>query len=358
VKILLIAPTTEPVSGWGTYAKNTQNGLIEAGNEVFMLTTSEGLPGPLSLMSSPFSIWKAAQLIKKVVSNHNPDVIHILAEPYAIAIPIAAVKTPWVMNFHGTYSVTPHTHWLTRGLMRKALRSAAGFLVCSNYTLKQVQDVLPKEMYDNVIQKTHPIRLAVELPKTEKSNGTDVLFVGEIKARKGVLELVLGFAHYVKTHSSTAVLHLAGNYKEDGGYIEQIRKHIASTGIKDQVKIHGRVDDIALQGLFNNAGAFVMLSKQDEYNFEGYGLVFLEANARGVPTISSKESGGAEAVIDGETGFVVDHGNVQDIADRLHKILDEKSIDPTACQAWAHKHSIAQQVQTCEKLYAEVTASR
>ncbi|MDA0376345.1 MAG: glycosyltransferase family 4 protein [bacterium] len=357
MKILLIAPTTEPVSGWGTYAQNTQNGLKEAENEVFMLTTSEGLPCPLSLMSSPFSIWKAAQLIKKAVSNHHPDVIHILAEPYAIAMPIAAIKTPWVMNFHGTYSVTPHTNFLTRGLMRKALRSAAGFLVCSNYTLKQVKNVLSKEMYDNVTQKTHPILLAIEPTSSKSSLQKEVLFVGEIKARKGVLELVQGFAHYVKTHSSTAVLHLAGNYKEDGGYIEQIRKHIALTGITNQVKIHGRVDDTALQNLFNDAGAFVMLSKQDEYNFEGYGLVFLEANARGIPTISSKESGGAEAVIDGETGFVVEHGNVQQIAERLHWILDEKQIDSAACKAWANDHNIEQQVQTCEKLYKSVTTS-
>ena len=71
---------------------------------------------------------------------------------------------------------------------------------------------------------------------------------------------------------------------------------------------------------------------------EGFGIVFLEAAAAGVPSIAGNNGGQAEAVLDGRTGRVVDGRNVEAVADAIRALIG----DPAAraemavqCVAWA-----------------------
>lgn len=66
------------------------------------------------------------------------------------------------------------------------------------------------------------------------------------------------------------------------------------------VRFVGRVDDVTLQGLFAGARAFVLPSAG-----EGFGLVYLEAMAHGLPCVAARAGGAPEVVVDGLTGVVV-----------------------------------------------------
>jgi phosphatidylinositol alpha-1,6-mannosyltransferase len=60
---------------------------------------------------------------------------------------------------------------------------------------------------------------------------------------------------------------------------------------------------------------------------EGFGIVFLEAASCGVPQIAGNSGGAAEAVADGETGFVVDDPeDVQAVADAIETVLDDDEL--------------------------------
>ena len=98
-----------------------------------------------------------------------------------------------------------------------------------------------------------------------------------------------------------------------------------------------------------------MLSKPEGIHFEGFGVVFLEANIRGIPTIASNSSGTREAVKEGVSGFVVDPDNPQEVSERMQWVLEGNKVKADDCIAWAREHSVDQQVATFEEVYEEIS---
>ena len=62
-------------------------------------------------------------------------------------------------------------------------------------------------------------------------------------------------------------------------------------------------------------------NEKGEYAGEGFGIVYLEANACEKPVIAGKYGGSAEAVVDGKTGILVDPDNIDEIANSIVKLL-------------------------------------
>src|ERR1700710_1025653 len=90
--------------------------------------------------------------------------------------------------------------------------------------------------------------------------------------------------------------------------------------------MRGRVDDADLPGLYGAADAFTMACRNRWLGLEqeGFGIVFLEAAACGIPQIAGRSGGAAEAVADGETGLVVDDpSSVAQVAAALRTLLVE-----------------------------------
>ena len=86
----------------------------------------------------------------------------------------------------------------------------------------------------------------------------------------------------------------------------------------------GRVSDEDLPALYGCADAFMMLcrTRWGGLEQEGFGIVFAEAAACAVPQIAGDSGGAVEAVVDGETGFVVRNPrDVAAVAERLRDLL-------------------------------------
>jgi phosphatidyl-myo-inositol dimannoside synthase len=76
-------------------------------------------------------------------------------------------------------------------------------------------------------------------------------------------------------------------------------------GVGGRVVFLGRVDDAMRTALLSSADLFVMPARRAGRSVEGYGIVYAEAAWYGIPSVAGAIGGGAEAVIDGETGCVV-----------------------------------------------------
>ena len=86
--------------------------------------------------------------------------------------------------------------------------------------------------------------------------------------------------------------------------------------------IEGRKTIEELIQCYHDANLFILVSYAEPKNFEGFGIVFLEANATGTPVLSSREGGMADYIDEGKNGFYVKSTSADGIKDALQKYMD------------------------------------
>lgn len=92
-------------------------------------------------------------------------------------------------------------------------------------------------------------------------------------------------------------------------------------GLESRVRFLGRLELSEIVELYNLADLFVMLSRDEPPDVEGFGLVFLEAAACGLPSVGGRSGGIPDAIDEGESGWLVDPGNTQEIAATISGLL-------------------------------------
>jgi phosphatidylinositol alpha-1,6-mannosyltransferase len=99
-------------------------------------------------------------------------------------------------------------------------------------------------------------------------------------------------------------------------------------GIRDHVIFAGRVSEDALPDIYALSDVFVMPSRdqREVSDVEGFGLVFLEANACGKPVIGGRSGGIPDAIVDGVTGLLVNPDEPEDIAHALVQLLTNRDL--------------------------------
>jgi phosphatidylinositol alpha-1,6-mannosyltransferase len=99
-----------------------------------------------------------------------------------------------------------------------------------------------------------------------------------------------------------------------------------SLQVERHVVFHGRVEDRALPNCYAAADLFVLLSRRLSDCYEGFGIVYLEAMACGLPTVISSEAGAAEIVQQGENGLVVNPRQRDEIVQAILRILENPAL--------------------------------
>jgi phosphatidylinositol alpha-1,6-mannosyltransferase len=92
-------------------------------------------------------------------------------------------------------------------------------------------------------------------------------------------------------------------------------------GLQKQVSFLGPLALSEIVELYNLADLFVMLSRDEPPDVEGFGLVFLEAAACGLPSVGGRSGGIPDAIDDGKSGWLVDPCNTQEIATTIIELL-------------------------------------
>ena len=97
-------------------------------------------------------------------------------------------------------------------------------------------------------------------------------------------------------------------------------------GVADRVTFHGRTSEEKKAALMAAADVFVLPNRSEPGEIEGFGIVFVEAGAFGLPSIAGRDGGTSDAVIDGETGLIVDGEDVSSVQHALDQLLDDPSM--------------------------------
>lgn len=136
----------------------------------------------------------------------------------------------------------------------------------------------------------------------------------------------------------------------DGNDRQRLEQIVRQLRLQDRVRFHGAVSQEELLEWYRKADLFVLASKADEYDVEGFGIVYIEASAAGIPAICSKEGGSTDAVQDDVNGIVIDNSSSQAIADGILRFVDSREKFPAEqVRAFAEQFRWPDVVQTIRR---------
>jgi len=158
-----------------------------------------------------------------------------------------------------------------------------------------------------------------------------VVCVSRMVPRKGQDMLIRAWPSVRERAAGDPLLLLVG----DGPYRSRLDRLAASVGVTDSVLFTGPVSWADLPAYYDVGNIFAMpcRTRRAGLDVEGLGIVYLEASATGLPVICGDSGGAPDAVIDGETGYVVPGRDPRMLADRLIQLL----VDPAGAAAMGDK---------------------
>ena len=139
-------------------------------------------------------------------------------------------------------------------------------------------------------------------------------YLGRLKKYKGVQHVIRAFA---RVRHKDAVLEIAGA----GDYREALEQLVRSLDLSRRVRFLGRISEPEKLALLRRAWGLVFASPK-----EGWGITNLEAAACATPVIASNSPGIRESVRDGETGFLVPHGDADAFASAMDRLAASRDL--------------------------------
>ena len=177
-------------------------------------------------------------------------------------------------------------------------------------------------------------------------SGPVVLCVGRLVARKGFDQTIRAM-FIVQRELPDAKLLIIGEGEQD----EELRAIAKKLNLTDVVRFAGPVSHEDLLRAYRTCSVFVMPNRtMPDGDTEGFGLVFLEANACGRAVIGGRAGGAVDAVIDGETGLLVEGKDENGIAAAILSVLTNTALR-TGMEQRARQHAEANDWQARVKTF-------
>jgi len=266
--------------------------------------------------------------LSRALLQEKPNLLHAHFGPDAItAAPIAQLLgLPLIVTLHG-YDINIRPQWwksgnggkamrgYPRALLKLAARPDVHFVAVSNAIRQQaiLYGISPQKISTHYIGvDVSRIRPGcVPIPQRRQR----LLFVGRLVEKKGC-EYLLRAAQIVKSHMPGLELVIVGDGPLRSG-LERL-----SDELDIGASFMGALSPADVKGELDRAQLLCLPSIHAQNgDAEGFGLVLLEAQAAGVPVISSARGGAEEGIAHGITGFQVEEGRIGALADRISEIL-------------------------------------
>lgn len=275
------------------------------------------------------------------------EIVHALdGWPYGVvaAIALIGLKRPkLIITAVGTGAVKPLYDWKRRWLMKWAYRRAGAVAAVSGNTKREIQKFLPDlkiEVINHGVDATK-FQINPNPPSAPIGGGGQnlkpyILSTGFLKERKGFEFSIRAFAEIANRFPKvTYAIFGTDNYPDEREY-KRLKQLAEELGVGKRVAFlsyeerwfggKGRISDEELIALYKNAELFILLPQDFNRDMEGFGLVFLEAAACGLPVIATKGTSAEDAVHDGKNGILAPTKDYKEAAKAMEKILSDEEL--------------------------------
>jgi len=361
-------------SGLGAYSTHLARGLVQSGMKVTVISpgdpmNTEGIDF-IPVFPSKYDLthggwYSLSSAYSEVIKKIDADIIHFTdaRESYAYK-----GNTPAIGTLHDDYFArhkwnplyykNDYADWIKRWLYysfvtlteRKALRKLTGLSANSNATADTVS-----KAYDIPPEKIKTVYLGFDLDcvpiddqlEKERLHRPTLLLVGGNVQRKG-LPVILKTMPELLKEIPGLTLQVIGNNQNLG----KMKKLVHQLGIGESVEFLGWIYPEKIKNYYRKACVFVMPSLM-----EGFGLVFLEAMAQGLPIIGGNVGGTLELIEDGENGFLVNPGDVGTLGKKIRESIVNLDLRRQVIDngySTVKKYSRQRMINDTIKLYKEI----
>lgn len=322
MKLLLCTLDYPPqVGGVATYYAN----LLSAWPDAAAWQVLDNNQEELLSKKGPWRWRRSVAALVKTVRRERPELVFLgQILPLGTAALLARLIVPFEFGLflHGmdlTFALkTPRKRFLARLILKKAR-----VIVCANSQVKKILLTAWPKLADKIIL-LHPGATAAavdqktieDLRRRYDLNGKKVIFsIARLVKRKGFDQVI------------TALDQVAGeNWRYllagDGPEAAALRTAASAGQAADKIIFTGALSETEKWSCLKLCDIFIMTSRDLDGDFEGFGIVYLEANLMGKPVIAGRSGGVADAVIDNETGLLVDPENPTAIAAAITRLLN------------------------------------
>jgi phosphatidylinositol alpha-1,6-mannosyltransferase len=310
------------VAGWENYDKKSRLKIIRLKEW-----------GNASLHPKFIKVYASAFLkALKLTSKFKIDIIHCDTVLPAGLIGFLLAKTgrtTYAVYAHGEEIQIYKKLFPEKHVLHAIYKNAVGVIANSVYTKKQLMDL---GVHSNCIHLINPgVDTEVFKPGIETgswrhrlhlTNEKVLLSVSRLTKRKGHDQVIRAIPAIMQKFQNVVYL-IAGSGSEE----RHLKQLSAALGLNDSVRFLGYVKEDELPSLYNLADVFIMPNREiDSGEVEGFGMVFIEANACGIPVIGGNSGGTSSAIIQDETGVLVDGTNLDDITAAIVRLLENPEL--------------------------------
>lgn len=259
--------------------------------------------------------------------NKKIDIIHCHFGPTGIIftkLKEAGIRGKFVTSFHG-YDLSNFVACEENDVYKKLFLDCDLCMPISDYWKKKLIELGCKE--DRI--KVH--RMGIDLQKfnfSEKKirpeESVKILTVGRLVEKKGHEYAIRAITKMIYRNKNVIYI-IAG----DGPLKNRLKSLVSESGINDYVNFLGAVDQNEVRKLYEQAHFLVLPSiTAKNGDKEGIPVVLMEAQAAGLPVISTYHSGIPEVITDGKSGFLVPEKDADALSDRILYLIEHPELWP------------------------------
>jgi len=377
--IVMAADTFAPdVNGAARFAERLSAGLAARGHRVHVVTPSvtHGRHGTFSevIEEQPLTVhrlpgwrwyphdwlrfvlpWMSKHYARRVLNEVKPDVVHSQSHivigrgltriAHKRGIPVVATNHVMAENIIDFTTLPP---LLDKILLRLAWDDAARTFAMSRAVTtptRRAAEFLERTIdIDGVVPISCGIAKSNYTPDLAPRVHRRVLFVGRLTTEKHVEVTLAAIARLVPE------LDVAFDIVGGGDQRRNLEQTAQSLGIADRVTFHGRTSEEDLRAAYTKADVFAIASVAELQS-----IATMEAMASGLPIVAANAVALPHLVQDGENGYLFEPGDVDDLADKLRRVLTASPEEYLRMQQASldgvEIHDIEKTLDTFERLY-------